>query len=55
MDRTLLALTALLCVGLSIGLWVVGTVPFNEYTFALHVASIYIGVAGALWYQRVRR
>jgi hypothetical protein len=52
MKYALLAVTLLLAVGLSIGMWVVNAVPFNVYTSAMHVASIYIGVAGVLVYQR---
>lgn len=50
-----LLLTIVLAVILSVGMWVAGVVPFNAYTFALHVTSIYIGVAGVLTFQRRRR
>lgn len=52
MKVALLAVTLLLAVGLSVGMWLVGVVPFNPWTSALHVASIYIGVSGVLLYQR---
>ncbi len=47
----LLLLTILLAVGLSLGMWIVGTVPFNARTFGLHVFSIYLGIAVTLLYQ----
>lgn len=54
-DVLLLLVTLTLAVGLSIFMWAVDVVPFNAYTSALHVVSIYIGVAGVLAYQRSRR
>lgn len=54
MKVTLLLVTLLLSVGLSVGMWAVGVVPFDPFTSALHVASIYIGVAGVLAFQRWR-
>jgi hypothetical protein len=47
----LLAFTIAVAVGLSVGMWVAGTVPFNWATFSLHVASIYIGAALVLLYE----
>lgn len=52
LDVALLLITLLLAVVLSVGMWVVNVVPFNPYTSALHIASIYIGVAGVLAFQR---
>lgn len=52
--KTLLV-TVALAVSLSLGMWVSGVIPFNAWTFGLHVVSIYIGVAGVLAYQLVRR
>jgi len=51
MKTGLLAVTLLLSVGLSVGLWAVGVVPFDPWTSALHIASIYIGIAGVLLFQ----
>lgn len=48
----LLLVTLLLAVSLTLFMWVAGVVPFDAYTSALHVISIYIGVAGVLAYQR---
>lgn len=48
----LLLVTLALAVGLSVGMWAVGVIPFDLYTSALHVVSIYIGVAGVLVFQR---
>lgn len=50
----LLLATLALAVALSVGMWAVGVVPFNAYTSALHVVSIYIGVSGVLLVQRRR-
>lgn len=47
-----LLVTLVLAVALSVGMWLVGVVPFNPYTAALHVVSIYIGVAGVLTFLR---
>ncbi len=47
----LLSLTIFLAVGLSLGMWIVGSVPFNLGTFALHAASIYIGIGAAILYR----
>lgn len=52
MRARLLAVTVVLAVALSIGLWLVGLVPFNLYTVGLHTISIYLGVSGVLTYQR---
>ncbi len=54
-EVALLLVTIALAVVLSAGMWAIGVVPFNPYTFALHVVSIYIGVAGVLLFQRWRR
>lgn len=52
----LLAVTLVLAVGLSVCMWVVGAVPFDAYTSALHVVSIYIGIAAVvLWQGRFGR
>ena len=51
----LLFVTLLLSVSLSVGMWIVGAVPFDLWTSALHVASIYIGISGVLIYQNYRR
>ncbi len=55
LDVKLLLLTIALAVALSVSMWVLGFIPFDPYTSALHVVSIYIGVAGVLTYQRARR
>lgn len=47
-----LLVTILMSVTLSLMLWLVNVVPFNAYTFTLHIVSIYIGAAGVLAYQR---
>lgn len=46
-----LLVTIAVAVALSVGMWIVGVVAFNGYTFGLHVVSIYIGVAAVLAYQ----
>lgn len=51
---TLLSFTIILAVAITIGMWAIDVVPFNEQTFALHVVSIYIGVAGVLLFQMWR-
>jgi hypothetical protein len=48
----LLLVTLALAVLISITMWAIDVVPFNAWTFSLHVISIYIGVAGVLVYQR---
>ncbi len=54
--QTGLLLVSMLCaVLLSIFMWAVGKIPFDTYTSALHIASIYIGIAVVLLYQRRRR
>lgn len=50
----LLLFTIAVSVGLSVGMWVTGKVPFNVRTFTLHIVSIYIGVALVLLFQRRR-
>lgn len=50
-----LALTLLIAVVISLTMWVAGAVPFNLQTFLLHVVSIYIGVAGILLFQLLRK
>jgi hypothetical protein len=54
-EVALLSFTLVLAVVLSVGMWAVGVVPFNAYTSALHLASIYIGVASVLVFQRRRQ
>ena len=53
-QTSLLLATLVLAITLSVGMWAVDVVPFNFYTSALHVVSIYIGVAGVLVFQRRR-
>lgn len=48
----LLILTCLLAVGISISMWAFGLVPFTFHIFALHIASIYIGIALVLLFER---
>jgi len=50
-NASLLIVTIVIAVLVSIGMWLTGLVPFNEKTFALHIVSIYIGVAGVLLFQ----
>ncbi len=52
---TLLLVTIVIAVSISVGMWVIGVIPFNEKTFALHIISIYIGVAGVLLFQLWRK
>lgn len=47
-----LAAILLLSVGLSLGMWIAGSVPFDLFTFVLHVASIVIGISATLLFQR---
>jgi hypothetical protein len=54
-EVALLSFTLVLAVVLSVGMWAVGVVPFNLYTSALHLVSIYIGVSGVLIFQRRRK
>lgn len=54
MKLGLLLVTMLISVGLSLAMWAVGVVPFDPWTFSLHVASIYIGISGVLIYQKLR-
>ncbi len=54
MKVALLLVTLALAVALSVFMWLVGIVPFNLYTSALHLISIYIGVSGVLAFQRYR-
>lgn len=51
----LLLVTALVAVALSVMMWLIGVVPFDLYTSAFHVVSIYLGVSGVLTYQEWRR
>lgn len=51
MNYTLLVATALLAVALSVVLLAVGQTDFFT-AFALHLASIYLGAAGVLAFQR---
>lgn len=54
-DVALLLITLTLAVGLSVAMWLVNVVPFNVYTSALHIVSIYIGAAGVILIQRRRK
>ncbi len=53
-EVALLSFTLAVAVALSVGMWAVGVVPFSMYTSALHLVSIYIGVAAVLIFQRRR-
>lgn len=55
MKYGLLLFTILVAVLVSVALWVTDHVPFNVFTFSLHVVSIYLGVAGVLTYQKHQR
>ncbi len=48
----LLFVTLVMAVVLTVWMWSVSVVPFNFYTSALHLVSIYIGVASVLLVQR---
>lgn len=54
MQIALLLFTIFVAASLSVGMWAIGIVEFNFYTSSLHVASIYIGVASVLAFQRWR-
>lgn len=54
LDFGLLVSTIIIAISLSLGMWIVGAIPFNVKTLTLHIISIYIGVASVLLYQKNR-
>ena len=36
-------------------MWLLGVIPFNYYTFALHLVSIYIGIAATVLFESRRQ
>jgi len=50
-SASLLIVTIVIAVALAVGMWLIDVVTFSGETFAFHVISIYIGVAGVLLFQ----